>query len=204
MDRGLRRKHLFFNPLEQATAVVFPCKCWVCRRLSLVILRCLLIAPTMLCLAWVELFCSLVVSWRVAGLGSSMRLVLQFMFATAKAWKGAILDTRLLLRSMNSALSRSSGLNWAQKTLATLFASTLFIYGLDRTVPGVHNFLMGAFSCHGGWVSSLNNQFVFKDPHFWSGSFFVRAKKSKWAIKIALTFKEQQMILLENSLLLTP
>jgi len=56
----------------------------------------------------------------------------------------------LSLSSMHSSLSSGSGLNWAQKTLVTLFASTLFIYGLDRTVPAVHNFLMGAFSCHGG------------------------------------------------------
>ena len=34
--------------------------------------------------------------------------------------------------------------------------------------------------------------------------FFMQAKKSKRAIKIALTFKEQQMILLENGVLLTP
>lgn len=56
MDRGLRRKHLFFNPLEQATGDALVDKFRGCFRSILVTLRCLLIAPTMLCLAGVELF----------------------------------------------------------------------------------------------------------------------------------------------------
>ena len=48
----------------------------------------------------------------------------------------------------------------------------------------------------------LNGQLLFIDPDFLSG-FFCVDKKTNRAIKIALTFKEQQMILLANGVLLT-
>jgi hypothetical protein len=53
---------------------------------------------------------------------------------------------------MNSALQsalQQERLHWAQKAAITTFSTGIFFCGLDRAVPSFHNFLMGAFFCHG-------------------------------------------------------
>ena len=55
-------------------------------------------------------------------------------------------------RRMNSALQsalQQERLHWAQKAAISTFSIGIFFWGLDRTVPAIHNFLMGAISCHG-------------------------------------------------------
>jgi len=54
--------------------------------------------------------------------------------------------------TMNSALQsalQQERFHSAQKAAITTFSTGIF-WGLDRAVPSSHNFLMGAFFCHGG------------------------------------------------------
>jgi len=48
---------------------------------------------------------------------------------------------------MQSALQQKT-LHWGQKAAIVTFSTGIFFWGLERTLPAFHNFLIGAFSCH--------------------------------------------------------